>query len=147
MLSLGADYHTLYLRMKKGLDGKFADHMEQLQQFLRSCLLILTHDSAYKDLLRINFAYMIRSSSLLADHDRPFFHILEELIRLSKEEGSIRTDLSSDFILHELLFLYRSIAIEWCSGPEGIPIEARFPELNELIRFLRTEEVVPVGQG
>lgn len=140
MIALGSDYQAFYLRMQEGLEGKFSDHIEQIQLFLHTCLIILSHNSQYKDLLRVNFSYLIRCSSLLADHDRQFFHILSELIDHAKQEGSMRTDLSSNFILHEILFLYRSIAIEWCSSEENVPIQARFPELDELLRFLRKKE-------
>lgn len=54
--------------------------------------------------------------------DREWFRLLRELIEDCKAEGSIRSDLSTDEVLRELVVLHRGLLFQWRIEEEGFDL-------------------------
>nr|WP_277602943.1 TetR/AcrR family transcriptional regulator [Dysosmobacter acutus] len=116
----------------------FPDSMEKIRQYMHFSLQLLTNRSRYKDLLRVYYAYLSCNSDQLADRSRHFFTVLSKLIDQAISDGSIRKDLSKEFVVNLIVYLFRSVTIEWCSSSDHVCVDDYIPSIDEMIRFLRS---------
>jgi len=132
--SLDQVYNEYYETVLCGKECSSLNSLEKFNLYMKYTLQVSSENS--QDLIRMYYAYLTKSTNTWARRDRCYFPILEKLIAMAQEEGSIRKDISIESIENISLGITRGLTLEWCASDESVTMESKFPVIDDFCTML-----------
>lgn len=136
--SLDSNYEEYYQTVLCSPENQTKTALEKLNLYMKYSMWNL--GNCGQDLLRVYYAYLTRETDTWATKDRNYFPILERLIRLGQEEGSIRQDVSAEYIESISLCLTRGLTLEWCANPAPVALESKFGVIDIFCDMIKARQ-------
>jgi AcrR family transcriptional regulator len=144
-LSIGGFYHhfkskdEIMIYSMKILDKNYMDffdkimtepeynHLNTLEKIKTVIIYIIKHIcDCGQEFVRVSYSYLLRdeeTGTMLVNHERSYFKIMESLINKGKEEDLIQDDLDTKDVLDFITILIRGIIVDWCINMNSYDVE------------------------